>query len=182
MHKLLFSVDWISEKMVLYYYFFSWTIFFLPFCSFFYRVFQGYRSEKFSCCHGNNVNKSTLKFTWGVWSCPISGYLSLAGCVLHTLCYRQWSIAIQLASFHCSRHPRARKIPQVPQRILAPAGTSTQRCSHGLLCWEEKNSGECNMTLLQTESRRVWQILWSPNLARKCLPLLLTTTTEQWLT
>ena len=59
-----------------------------------------YRSEEFSCCYDNSVNKSTLKITLGVWSCHVSGRLSTAGCVLHTLPCRQWVMAMELAFLH----------------------------------------------------------------------------------
>lgn len=80
MHTLLLSVDRISERMVLQWIFFPGIITFSSY-SFFYRVFCGYRSEEFSCCYENSVNKWTLKFTLGVRSRHTSGYLSPAGCV-----------------------------------------------------------------------------------------------------
>lgn len=76
---------WKNGTLLQFFFFFFPGIIFFSFYSFFYRAFHGYRSEEFSCCYDNGINKSTLKFTLGVWSCHVSGYLSPTGCVLYTL-------------------------------------------------------------------------------------------------
>lgn len=114
-------------------------IIFFSFYSFFYRVLHSYRSEQFSCCYDNDVNKATLKLTLGVWSCHISGYLSPAGCVLHTSpqtvdhSHLTGLPPLQPPSFWPGKSHKPLRGP------FLTAGTPTERSSNGLLCCKERS-------------------------------------------
>lgn len=130
--------------------------------SFFYRVFCGYRSEEFSCCYENSVNKWTLKFTLGVRSRHTSGYLSPAGCVcvLHTLPCRNRARPSNMTSSITAAIFGARKTPEALQRSCNCWDFSTS--TNSFLCSERNLS-----SMLHFQSTEMFQ---SPSLIKhlKC--------------
>lgn len=71
-------------------YFVTGLFFFLGFFVFFPSTVSftesstAYRSEEFSCCYDNSVNKSTLKITLGACGVAMLSAVYTAGCVAHS--------------------------------------------------------------------------------------------------